>query len=192
MKNETSKTSSEEATARVRGLWGVLVEFENAESLLPAVERVRDAGFKKWDVHSPLPLHGLDDAMGLEFTRLPWVTLAAGIAGVGAALLLQWYTNAFDYPIIVSGKPLFSLPANIPVTFELAVLFAAVATVGGLFALNGLPLLYHPLFRRKRFRRVTSDRFFITIEAADPKFDPEGTVEFLETLGGTAIEKVEA
>jgi hypothetical protein len=189
--NEAMKNGNAKGAGEGKELWGVLVEFEDAESLLPAVERVRDAGFKKWDVHSPLPLHGLDDAMGLDFTKLPWITLAAGLAGVVAALLLQWYTNAYNYPIIVSGKPFFSLPANIPVTFEVAVLFAAVATVGGLFALNGLPLLYHPLFRKKRFRRVTSDRFFITIKAADPKFDPEATMEFLESLGGSAIERVE-
>jgi len=185
------RTTYSEEPGAGKELWGLLVEFDNVESLLPAVEKVRDAGFKKWDVHSPLPLHGLDDPMGLDYPKLPWLTLAAGAAGVGAALLLQWYTNAYDYPIVVSGKPIFSLPANIPVTFELAVLFAAVATVGGLFAMNGLPLLYHPLFRKKRFRRVTSDRFFITIEAADPKFDAEATMSFLETLGGSDVERVE-
>jgi len=188
MEKETNVPTAPESG---KELWGLLVEFKSPQELFPAVERVRDAGFKKWDVHSPLPLHGLDDAMGIRFTKLPWITLAAGAAGLAGALLLQWFTNAYDYPLIISGKPIFSLPANIPVTFELTVLIAAVATVAGLFGLNGLPLLYHPLFRKREFRRVTSDRFFISIEAADPKFDREKTREFLATLGGTAIAEVE-
>lgn len=171
-------------------LQAMLVEFENVDDLISAAERVRDAGFRNWDVHTPFPVHGLDDAMGIEATRLPWITFLAGLGGVVAALAIQWYANASDYPLIVSDKPFFSLPANIPVTFELAVLCAAVATVGGLMALNGLPCLYHWLFSSRRFRRVTSDRFFISIEAVDPKFDPVGTKEFLSSLGGVAVEEV--
>jgi len=191
MNEKNHRKTNGEAESGRRGVHAFLVEFDTPERLIAAAERVRDAGFRKWDVHSPLPLHGLDDAMGLEATRLPWITLAAGIGGLLVALGLQWYTNAFDYPLVISDKPFFSLPANIPVTFELAVLFAAVATVGGLFALNGLPCLYHPLFRSGRFRRVTSDRFFISVETADRRFDPETTVEFLASLGGISLEQVE-
>ncbi|MBN2328028.1 MAG: DUF3341 domain-containing protein, partial [Candidatus Omnitrophica bacterium] len=105
---------------------GILVEFDNTIDLLEAAEKVRDAGYEKWDVHSPIPIHGMDDAMGIRPTILPWLVLGAGLTGLAAAVLMQWWMNAVDYPIIISGKPLFSLPANIPVAFELTVLFSAL------------------------------------------------------------------
>jgi mono/diheme cytochrome c family protein len=149
-------------------------------------------------------VHGLDEAMGIRHTRLPWVVFIFGLAGALLGLGLQWWTNTGapgrpglvptwleGYAFRVSGKPLFSLPANIPVTFELTILLAALAAVIGMLAMNGLPRWHQALFAHPRFQRVTSDRFFIVIEAADPRFDHRATSEFLATLGGTVVEPVE-
>jgi len=189
MTDEANVTATD-GTTEPSELFGLSVEFDNVDALVAAAERVRDAKYEKWDVHSPFPVHGLDDAMGLRPTLLPYVVLVAGLAGGGGALLLQWWTNAFDYPLVISGKPLFSLPANIPVTFELTILLGAMAAFVGMLALNGLPQLYHPVFHGKRFRRATCDRFFIVIEADDPAFDEERTRSFLDSLGGTAVEEI--
>jgi hypothetical protein len=172
-------------------LWGYIVEFETVDTLIGAAERVRDAGYTRWDAHTPFPLHGLNDAMGLRPTRLPWFVMACGVTGAAVGLALQYFTNAVDYPFLISGKPLFSLPANIPVMFELTILFAAIGAFVGMLAFNGLPELYHALFTQPRFRRVTADRFFISVEARDPQFDPRQTRELLEGLGGTVVEEVE-
>lgn len=172
-------------------LAGILVEFDNTVDLLQAAEKVRDAGYQKWDVHSPIPIHGMDDAMGIRPTILPRLVLGAGLIGLAAAVWMQWWMNAVDYPLIISGKPLFSLPANIPVAFELTVLFSALTAGIGLLALNGFPRLHHPLFSSQRFRRATADRFFIYVEADDPKFELQNAREFLSSLGGLTIETIE-
>jgi hypothetical protein len=171
-------------------LYGLLVEFEDAPTLVSAAKQVRDAGFQQWDAHTPFPIHGMDDAMGIKGTQLPLIVLAGGVTGCGLALLMQWWMNAVDYPFVISGKPLFGLPANIPVVFELTVLFSALATFFGMWGLNGMPRHYHPLLTSERFRRVTSDRFFIVIEAQDPRFDSVSTREFLDSLGGSGIEEI--
>jgi mono/diheme cytochrome c family protein len=174
-----------------RRLHSVMAEFTDVNSLMAAAERVRDAGFRKWDCHTPFPVHGLDDAMGVKMTRLPWVVLAMGLTGCGLGLLLQWWTNAYDYPYIISGKPLFSLPANIPVTFEVTVLFSAFTAFFAMWIMNDLPRWFSPLSRKKRFARATDDRFFVVIEAADPQFDGVRTSEFLNGLGAASVEEVE-
>lgn len=171
-------------------LHGWLVEFTDPNVLLEACKRVRDVGYRRWDAHTPFPVHGLDDAMGIRGTRLPLIVLAGGLFGCAGALALQIWTSAIDYPLIISGKPLVSLPAFVPVTFELTILFSALAAFFGMWTLNGLPRLHHPLLANRRFRRVTSDRFFIVIEADDPLADPERTPAFLASLGGTAVEPV--
>jgi hypothetical protein len=176
---------------RAPELWGLLAEFEDPDVLLSAASEVRNAGYTRWDVHTPFPVHGMDRAMGVKRTILPWIVLLGGLAGCGLALFLQWYTNAFDYPFLISGKPYFSLPAFIPVTFELTVLLAALAAVFGMLILNLLPEYYHPVFKSERFRRVTTDRFFIVIEARDPLFDRKRTTAFLESLDGLAVEPLE-
>jgi len=169
-------------------LAGLLAEFDGPDALLAAAEKVRQAGYCRWDAHSPYPVHGLDRAMGIRPTLLPWLVLGAGIAGAAVALHLQWWTNAVDYPLITSAKPRFSLPANIPVAFELIVLLSALAAFAGCLALNRLPQFWHPVFTAKRFRRATSDGFFLSVEAADPRFDPSATRALLESLGASAIE----
>jgi hypothetical protein len=173
------------------GIYGLLAEFETPGQLLEAARAVRDEGYTRWDCHSPFPVHGMDRAMGLRDTRLPWVVLGAGMTGTAVAILMQWWMNAKDYPLVISGKPLFSLPANIPVAFELTVLFAAVTTFAAMFVFNNLPKFYHPAFRSRRFRQVTTDKFFITIEAADPRFDAERTEKLLRSLGSAHVERLE-
>ncbi len=172
-------------------LFGLMAEFETPGELLEAAVQVRDRGFKKWDCHTPYPVHGLDAAMGMRDTRLPWIVLCGALAGTASAVLLQWWTNAVDYPLQISGKPLFSLPANIPVAFELTILFSALAAVASLFLFNKLPRFHHPVFGSLRFRNVTRDRYFIVIEAADPAFDPSDTETFLRSLGSHHVERLE-
>ncbi|HUU82644.1 MAG TPA: DUF3341 domain-containing protein [Phycisphaerae bacterium] len=184
-------STSQESADQPRALWGCLVEFETVEELLAGAEKVRDAGYTKWDCHTPFPVHGLNDAMGIRPTRLPWLVFGAGVTGAAVGLALQYWTNAVDYPLVISGKPLFSLPANIPVIFELTILFAAITAFVGMLALNNLPQWYHALFHQPRFRRVTADRFMISVEARDPKFDPAETRALLESLGGSDVELVE-
>jgi hypothetical protein len=172
-------------------LTGLLGEFVDVNGVMDAARKTRAAGYKVWDVHSPFPIHGIDAAIGIRPTILPWLVLGGGLTGLCAGLGLQWFTNTYDYPFLVSAKPLFSLPADIPVIFECTVLFSALTAVFGMLALNRLPLLYNPLFKSTRFKRVTNDRFFIWIDATDVKFDETATVEFLTSVGATNVERIE-
>lgn len=167
---------------------GVLAEYSGPEALLAAAVEVRKAGFTRWDAHSPFPIHGMERAMGIRPTILPWLVLAAGLGGAAAALALQWWTNAFDYPHLVSGKPFWSLPANIPITFELIVLASALAAFGGALVLNLLPQFHHMVFASRRFARATNDGFFLSIQADDPRFDASAAAALLESLGATVVE----
>ena len=126
---------------------GLLGEFTDVTTVVSAARKVRAAGYKIWDVHSPFPIHGIDAVMGVRPTILPWLVLGGGLTGLVSGLLLQWYTNAFDYQFLISGKPIFSLPANIPVIFECTVLFSALTAVFGMLGLNRLPMHYNPLFK---------------------------------------------
>jgi hypothetical protein len=172
--------------------YGVLAEFKDATELYYACEKVRDAGFKNWDAHSPFPIHGLDGAMGMGRSHVPWIVLVGGLTGAAAGMAMQWWTSAVDYPIYIAAKPMFSWQAFIPVTFEIMVLFAALGAVFGMFALNKLPQLYHPLFRSERFEGVTDDRFFISIEAQDANYQEGATADFLSEIGATHVETVES
>jgi len=171
--------------------WGALAEFETAQDIYHACEKVRDAGFKNWDAFTPFPVHGLDGAMGMKDSKLPWIVLVIGLTGTATAITLQYWVHSVEYPLVISGKPFFAAPAYVPIIFELSVLFSAAAAVFGMLGLNGLPRLHHPLFRSKRFERVTDDRFFIAIEAVDPSFDLDKTVAFLKDIGATHVELVE-
>lgn len=172
-------------------LLGLLAEFTDVDSIVAAARTVRRAGFLRWDVHSPFPIHGIDFAMGIKPTILPWLVLGAGLFGLVGGIALQWFCNAYDYQFFISGKPIWSFPANIPVAFETTVLCAALTAVFGMLGLNRLPRLYNPLFKHDRFRRVTDDRFFIVIDASDKKFDEEKTTQLLREAGATAVERVE-
>jgi hypothetical protein len=170
--------------------YGVLGRFPDAAALYHGCERVRDAGYTRWDAHSPFPVHGLDRAMGLRPSPLPWIVLVMGLGGAASAMLLQWWVSVVAYPLVISGKPYFSWPAFIPVTFEVGVLGGAIGAVVGMLGLNRLPMHHHPLFASKRFERATDDAFFISIESWDPKFDPARSAELLERAGATEVELV--
>ena len=167
---------------------GTLVEFEDVTSLTHACEAVRDAGFTKWDAHTPFPVHGLDDAMGIRPTKLPWLVLGCGLFGLVGGLFMQCWFHGYDYKWVIGGKPFISLPAFVPVTFELTVLCSAFATFFGSLAFNGLPQLFHPLHLVKRFRRATNDRFFIYIESRDPNYEPAKVESLLAPFAPTSLE----
>ncbi len=202
-KHRTPQSSTQRPDDEVGRLYGLLAEFETPAAIYAAAERVRDAGYRWWDCHTPFPVHGLDRAMGIRPTILPWLVLGAGATGAMIGFILQWFTNAtsFDlwafvwvrgYEFLVSGKPLLSGPVYPIVMFELTILLAAVGCVIMMFGLNKLPMLYHPCFKSERFRRASDDRFFIVIEARDPKFYRNKTEEFLDSLGATAVEELES
>jgi mono/diheme cytochrome c family protein len=173
-------------------LHGLVAYYADVDSLLGAVRRVREAGYKRFDAHSPFPVHGIDPVMGIRPTILPWLVLGAGLTGCAGALLMQWWTNGRDYAFLISGKPLFGLPAAIPVTFEVIILMSAFMTFFGMLALNKLPLFSNPLLRTKGFGRVTADRFAISIEAADACFEADATRELLQSTSAIGIEVCES
>ncbi|MEM8835573.1 MAG: DUF3341 domain-containing protein [Planctomycetota bacterium] len=172
-------------------VWGLLAEFPDVTSVFDAAHKVREAGFAKWDVHCPFPIHEMDEAMGLKPSQVPNLMGGAAFTGVAVALLMQWWMAKVDYPILIAGKPLFAWEWALPITFELGVLFSAFAAVFGMLALNGLPRPHHPLMSRPEFLKAGDDGFFISIEAKDKNFDPEKTRELLESLGATGVEVVE-
>lgn len=172
-------------------LHGVLGEFESVDEILAAAEKVKNSGYTKWDCYTPMPVHGLDQAMGVKETRLPWVVLFMGLTGGSLGLLMQFWMNGIDYKMIISGKPMNSLPASIPVVFETTVLFAALTAFFCMWIFNGLPKWFSPLSRVERFARATDDRFFVAIAANDPNFDVNTTSKLLEGCGAAAIELVE-
>ncbi|MEZ6017943.1 MAG: quinol:electron acceptor oxidoreductase subunit ActD [Planctomycetota bacterium] len=151
--------------------YGVVGIYTNVDDVLAAARRVRDAGFTRWDSHTPFPVHGMDGAMGIKMTFLPWITLVMGLTGMAFGVFGQYWVNAKGYAFLISGKPVWSLPANIPVAFEVVIAFSAFTTFFGMLALNKLPRLSHPLHRLAEFARVTSDRFAVVIESGDPRFD---------------------
>ncbi|MCZ2110302.1 MAG: DUF3341 domain-containing protein [Dehalococcoidia bacterium] len=171
-------------------LGGMLAEYKSAAEIYKACERVRDAGYTRWDAHTPFPVHGLDGAMGLKPTPIGWISLAGGALGLGLATLMQWWMGGVDYAINIGGKPAFSLQTSIPIMFELTILLTAFFTVFGMLALNKLPTYYHWVFGGKTFARVTDDRFFISIEADDPKFSREDTRLLLERTHAASVEEV--
>ena len=167
---------------------GVLAQFRNPAELMKAAKNLRDSQYSKFDCHSPFPIHGMDKAMGLPRSPLGWVIGISAIIGTSGALALQWWTSAIDYPLVISGKPLFSFQAYVPVTFAIGILLSAFTALLGMLALNGLPRWHHPVFNSKRFEKVTDDGFYISIEADDPHFDNNETIKYLESIGGTECE----
>ncbi len=173
-------------------LYGALAQFETSAALYHACEHVRDAGYMKWDAHTPFPVHGLENAMGIKRSRVPWVSLFFGLAlGTIPAFFGQAWVSNWGSQQVISAKPMIPWQAFVPVTFEVSVLMAAIGALLGMLALNGLPRLHHALFSSKAFEAVTDDKFFISIEAQDPKFDATATSEFLGGLGATLVELIE-
>lgn len=172
-------------------LWGYLAQYENPAQLYHACEKVRDQGYQAWDACTPFPVHGLEKAMGVKPSVLPWIVLVCGISGSVGMLGFLTYAMAELSPYVVGGKPLFSLPAYVPIWYEVTVLSSCLAAFLGNWILNGLPRPHHPAFSSKAFERVTDDKFFIMIEASDKKFDAAGTKALLESTGATLVEELE-
>lgn len=177
-----------------------LAQYDTPDDIARAAMRVRDAGYEKWDCHTPYPMHGMDQAMGLRPTRIGFISFIFGMLGVGAAVFMMKYTNGWSfnlldigwgYPLIVGGKPPGAFPSMVPIMFELGVLFCGLSTLLGLLHLMKLPRFNHPIFESDRFESATDDRFFISIEAEDQKFDLERTKTLLESTNASYIELIE-
>lgn len=170
--------------------WGWMAEFENEHDLLHAAEKVRDAGYTKTDAFTPFPVHGIDHALGIKPTILPFIVLCAGLTGLLTALLMQWWMNGVDYKYIISGKPFGITPASIPVSFELTILFSAFTSVLGMLALNGLPKFSNPVFTNAKFDRATNDRFFLYVDATDKYYNRESVKELLSSVHPNSLDEV--
>ena len=169
----------------------LLAQFETPDEIIGAAERVRDAGYQKWDVHTPYPVHGMDAAMRLSDSRLGWIVLACGLAGLLASVSMMQWMNGYDYPLVVGGKPPEAYASMVPIMFELTVLLAAFGATFGMLGLNRIPRHHHPVFYSARFEACSNDKFFLSIEAEDKQFDPNATRAFLEGLAPSHVELVE-
>lgn len=172
-------------------VYGLMAEFENPSDLMNAARKAHEEGYRKMDAYSPFPIEELSEAVGFHHTKLPMIVLIGGIVGCLGGFFLQYWVSVIDYPVNVGGRPFYSWPSFIPVTFETTVLCAALSAVLGMLGLNGLPQPYHPVFNVKRFALATRDRFFLCIESRDPKFELDGTRRFLETLTPREVSEVE-
>ena len=171
-------------------LYGVLAEYDTPGELIEAARIVRDAGYTEFDCYSPFPVHGIDEAMGIKRTILPLIVFGAGCVGLAGGIFLQWWMNAYNWPWNIAGKPAWSIPANIPIGFEMTILASVFAAFFGMWGLNKLPQMWHPFFRSDRFARVTDDAFLIGIEAKDKRFDAAATPKLLTDAGAIALETV--
>src|SRR5262249_25117860 len=158
--------------------YGLLAEFDDPGALVEATRRAHAEGYRQMDAYSPFPVEELAEALGVRRTRLPLLVLIGGIIGCVGGYGMQYYSAVISYPLNIGGRPFHSWPAFIPVTFEMTILVAALTAVLGMLALNGLPMPYHPVFNVERFALATRDRFFLCIEATDPKFDRQATRQF--------------
>jgi hypothetical protein len=172
--------------------YGILAEFDSPAAILSAAEKIRAADYRRWEAFTPFPIHGLDRVAGYRNSLVGWFSLAFGGGAFVATMGLIWFSNAFDYPLIVGGKPMFSPPMSFVPSYIMMVLGAAVGAFVGMLALNGLPRLHHPLLQQERFALASRDKFFLVIGANDPKFSETATRKLLESSGGTHIELVEA
>jgi hypothetical protein len=173
-------------------LYGAVGSFNDGLELVEAARAARELGYTRLDAFTPFPVHGIDEAMAIPRSPLGWIVLFFGALGLASAVLMIWWTGAVSYPLWIGGKPLFAFEFSVPIMFELTVLFSAFAAVFGMFALNGLPRLYHPVFNYSHFAGATDDKFLLAIEASDPKFDAEQSARLLHTLGAHAVEVVDA
>jgi hypothetical protein len=181
-----------QATAAAPRAWGLAAAFDSPEALLAAARQVAAAGYVRAEAYTPFAVQGVSEALGYRRSRMPLIVLVGGVVGGVAAFFMQWFANVVHYPWNVGGRPPNSWPAFVPITFELTVLFAALSAVVGMLAANKLPQPYHPMFNAPGFDRATVDRFFLCVEASDPRYDAVETRRFLASLGSIAVTEVPA
>jgi hypothetical protein len=172
-------------------MYGLMAEFDRPEDLISATERAYEEGYRVMDAYTPFPVEGLTEALHMPSSKLPLIVLGGGLLGAAVGYGMQYYASVIDYPLNVGGRPLHSWPLFVPITFELAILFAAFAAVLGMFALNGLPQPYHPVFNVPEFEMASRSHFFLAIEARDPKFHHDETRVFMESLGANRVSSIE-
>jgi hypothetical protein len=188
IKNEYSKQGSAPPQRTKPAL--MLAEFESASDCMHGAEKLRDAGYALFDAHTPFPIHGMDRAMGLADSKLGWIVLGFGLSGTFLAWLMMFWMNGVDYALVVGGKPPGTLPSMIPIMFEVTVLFSALTAVFGMLGLNKLPRHHHPIFYSERFKSFSDDKFFLSVEAGDPKFDENRTRSLFESARASAVEVI--
>ena len=171
--------------------FGIIAQFDTPADAIHAAEKVRDAGFRKWDVYTPFPVHGMDKAMGVKNSKVGWFAFLGGVIGYTSGIIIGLWMNTYDYPILIGGKPLFSPFAAFPPSYELTILLGAFGSLLGMLFLNRLPRLHHPLLKHGRFKLATHDKYFLVIETADPKYSETETRKLLESAGSKHIEMVE-
>lgn len=171
--------------------YGLVAEFTTPADAMHAAEKVRDAGFTRWDVFTPFPIHGMDKAMGIKNSKVGWFAFTGGVIGYTSGMLMIWFLNAVDYAIPIGGKPMFSPFGAFPPSYELTILLGAFGAIGGMLFLNRLPRLHHPLLKHRRFAQATHDKFYVVIECEDPKFSEAETRKLLEGAGSRHIELAE-
>ena len=181
------KSNAAEAAPTAPATYGMMAEFSGTDEIIAAAESVRAAGYTLVEAYTHIPVHGLDDALGHKPTRLPWLVLAGGLTGATGLFSFMCWVNLVDYPLNIGGRPLFSWPAFVPITFEGMVLFSAFAAVFGLILICGFPLPYHPVFNAPGFERASISGFFLCIEAKDPQYDAANASSLLTKLGATAV-----
>ncbi|MDZ7718870.1 MAG: DUF3341 domain-containing protein [Balneolaceae bacterium] len=173
-----------------KAVYGILAEFRNPKELTDASKAIVESGYRHFDTFSPFPIHGIDKAMNLKKSKLGWIVAGHGLLGLAGAFAMIYFMMTVDYPMNISGKTFFNIPAWVPVMFELTVLLSAFGAVFGMFFLNGLPKLNHPLFSSDNFKKATDDGFFVCIESNDPQFEEEKVARFLKDSGATNIETI--
>jgi hypothetical protein len=171
-------------------LFGVIAEFSTVDALIDAIEKTRRRGYTKIDAYTPFPSHDVIHALHLPPSKLPWIVLAGGLLGAAFGYGLQYWTSVIDYPMNIGGRPLHSWPYFVPITFECTVLFASLAAVFGMLALNRLPTPYHPVFNDPQFHLASRDAFFICVEADDPNFDRDDLVELFTELEARHVAEI--
>ncbi len=191
-KNAQATATVPEKVMDTRDIHGVMAVFETPADAMHAAETVRDAGYKRWDVHTPFAVHGMDAAMGLKNSKVGWFTFIGGLSGYTLGMLMIWWMNAVDYQIVVGGKPMFSPFYSFPVAYECTILLASFGSLFGMLFLNRLPRLHHPLLANRTFcQGATHDKFIVVIESSDPRYSEVETRELLESAGSKHIEFVE-
>jgi hypothetical protein len=171
--------------------FAIMAEFETPAAILHAAQKVRQNGYRQWDVFTPFPVHGMDSAMGIKNSKVGWFSFIGGCTGYATGMIMIWFMNAYDYRIVIGGKPMFSPFSAFPPSYELTILFGSFGALLGMLFLNRLPRLHHPLLKNRRFALATHDRFFVVIESSDPKYSENETRRLLESIGSKHIELVE-